>query len=157
MQVEHINTSTRASYGTTCLFVGDNDTVLLHFFVTGVRKQSEATFTTLFEDIRSLATPSLRTPRHELTQSFDEDVADRLADTYDTIFAWQRETSAKQPYKTLSIWNHCRDVAFQNRRFTRSTENSTSDCNNPKMCTCLTSYPSWTTSVSLSWIPTPPK
>ena len=39
--LKHIKISTRASYVDHGLFVGRYDTVLLHFFVTGVRKQSE--------------------------------------------------------------------------------------------------------------------
>ena len=38
----HITESTNASYVDHGLFVGRYDTVLLHFFLTGIQKQNEA-------------------------------------------------------------------------------------------------------------------
>ena len=98
-----ITESTGSSYVDHGLFVGRYDTVLLHFFLTGVAVPDSSTLQSYSEQIRSLATPWIARLWHQLAQQYDEEKADRLTDTYGRAFpsSWVRETSAERTVQDI--------------------------------------------------------
>jgi NAD-specific glutamate dehydrogenase len=67
-----------ATYSDHGLFVGRYDTVLLHYYLTGVVNPGDEGVQRMIDNIRHLATPWLARLWHELAQRHDEGTADRL-------------------------------------------------------------------------------
>ena len=100
---EELIDSTSASYIDHGIFVGRYDTVLLHYYLTGIQAQTEASLTQLSERIRVRATPWFARLWFQLAEKFDEDTADRLAETYGNAFpqAWIRANSAERTVEDI--------------------------------------------------------
>jgi glutamate dehydrogenase len=92
-----------ASYCDHGIFVGRYDTVLLHYYLTGVDRPDDARIRDLTEYIRSLATPWLAGLWAALADSEGERQADRLADTYGRAFptSWTRRTQASRAVRDI--------------------------------------------------------
>ena len=103
--------SVKATYSDHGLFVGRYDTVLLHFYLTGVRDLTQEMLQLLSERIRALATPWLGRLWQSLADRFDEATADRLADTYGKAFpeAWVRSTRAPRAVQDILILESLKD------------------------------------------------
>ncbi|TNE88792.1 MAG: hypothetical protein EP330_13455 [Deltaproteobacteria bacterium] len=93
-----------ATYCDHGLFVGRYDTVLLHYFLTGVSFPGDEDLQALTERIRSLATPWSARLWSALADEFGEEGADRLADTYGRAFpdSWIRVHSAGRAVRDIT-------------------------------------------------------
>ncbi|MEZ4318238.1 MAG: NAD-glutamate dehydrogenase [Myxococcota bacterium] len=81
-----IVTATQATYTDHGLFVGRYDTVLAHWYLTGVRHKGDASAQKLSDTVRQLATPWHARLWSALSETLDESECDRLADTYGRAF-----------------------------------------------------------------------
>jgi glutamate dehydrogenase len=97
--------SVEATYSDHGLFVGRYETVLLHYYLTGVTDLNEGMLRDLSERIRALATPWLARLWQALAERFDEATADRLADTWGNAFpeGWIRRTTADRAVQDILI------------------------------------------------------
>ncbi len=105
-RLEHdIVTRLHASYCDHGIFVGRYDTVLLHYYLTGVQRPSDEAIVELTEHIRQLATPWLARVWAALAEEHGEADADRLSDTYGRAFpeAWARDTSAPRVVRDIEM------------------------------------------------------
>src|SRR5690606_16106412 len=95
----------RASYCDHGIFVGRYDTVLLHYFLTGIDFPGNERIQHLTERIRQLATPWLARLWHALSARYGEARADRLADTYGRAFpeSWARHTTAERAVRDIDM------------------------------------------------------
>jgi glutamate dehydrogenase len=97
--------SVQATYSDHGVFVGRYETVLVHFYLTGVSNLTDALLASLAEKVRALATPWLARLWQRLVERFDEPTADRLADRYGTAFPgeWTRTQSADRTIDDILI------------------------------------------------------
>jgi glutamate dehydrogenase len=95
---EEIVRTTGATYCDHGVFVGRYDTVLLHYFLTGVSDPGPEAIAALTERVRELASPWLARLWNEMAQRFGEEEADRLAERYGKAFPdqWVRNNSAER-------------------------------------------------------------
>ncbi len=102
---EQIVGTLSATYTDHGLFVGRYDTVLLYYYLTGVRNPGDAAVQDLTETIRGIATPWLARLWDALAERFGEAKADRLSDTYGRAFPedWLRSTSAKRAVRDIEL------------------------------------------------------
>ena len=102
---EQIVDTLSASYCDHGIFVSRYDTVLVHYYLTGVHFPGEERIVALTEQIRELATPWLSRLWHALAERFDETQADRLADTYGRAFPddWVRYTSTNGAVRAIEM------------------------------------------------------
>ncbi|MCO4744992.1 MAG: NAD-glutamate dehydrogenase [Proteobacteria bacterium] len=100
-----ITASLDATYCDHGLFVGRYDTVLLHYFLTGVSFPSDDDLQELTERIRGQATPWSARLWSTLAKRFDDATADRLAETYGRAFPdeWVRTTSADRAVRDIEM------------------------------------------------------
>jgi len=105
--------TTHATYSDHGLFIGRYDTVLLHYYLTGVTYPGDAAVQKLTERIRQLATPWLHRLWMALAERFGEKSADRMADTYGRAFPpeWIR---------TMPVDRTVRDIEMLERLATGS-------------------------------------
>ncbi|MFK7931090.1 MAG: NAD-glutamate dehydrogenase domain-containing protein, partial [Myxococcota bacterium] len=84
---------------------GRYDTVLLHFYLTGVADLKAELLSDLSERIRALATPWAARLWQALAERFDEATADRLADRWGKAFPdeWVRNTPASRAVQDILI------------------------------------------------------
>ena len=84
-----------ATYRDHGIFVGRYDTVLLHYYMTGVEFPDEQHIEALTRHIRAMATPWVSRLWSYIAEHVDEETADRLTDTYGNAFpdSWCRETA----------------------------------------------------------------
>jgi len=94
-----------ASYCDHGIFVSRYDTVLVHYYLTGVNFPGEEQIVGLTQQIRDIATPWLARLWHELAERYDEAQADRLADTYGRAFPddWVRNTSTRGAVRAIEM------------------------------------------------------
>jgi glutamate dehydrogenase len=87
-----------ATYTDHGLFIGRFDTVLLHYFLTGVAAAEDATVQALTERIRSLATPWESALWQVFARDHGDERADSLVDRFGRGFPadWRRRTSAER-------------------------------------------------------------
>ncbi|MCB9677510.1 MAG: NAD-glutamate dehydrogenase [Alphaproteobacteria bacterium] len=92
-----------ATYTDHGLFVGRYDTVLAHWYLTGVRHAGDASLQKLSEEVRQLATPWHARLWASLSETMDEPEADRLADTYGRAFppSYMRGTPADRAVRDI--------------------------------------------------------
>ncbi|MBX2803083.1 MAG: NAD-glutamate dehydrogenase [Myxococcales bacterium] len=102
---EEIVRTTSATYTDHGLFVGRYDTVLLHYYLTGVSFPGDDEVARLTEHIRKLATPWLARLWDALSEKFGESEADRLADTYGRAFPeeWMRQTGIERSVRDIEL------------------------------------------------------
>lgn len=103
--------SISATYSDHGLFVGRYDTVLLHFYMTGVTDLDADMLSDLSERVRALATPWLARLWQALAERFDESTADRLADRWGKAFpdAWVRATPASRAVQDILVLENLKD------------------------------------------------
>ena len=94
-----------ASYCDHGLFVSRYDTVLLHYYLTGITFPGEEQIVALTQKIRDLATPYLARLWHALAEKYDEPQADRLTDTYGRAFPddWIRNISTNGAVRAIEM------------------------------------------------------
>jgi glutamate dehydrogenase len=94
-----------ASYCDHGLFVGRYETVLLHFYLTGVRQVEDVVRRQLSDRIRAMATPWSSRLWLALAEHHDETTADRLANTYGKAFPdyWIRNNSASRAVRDIQM------------------------------------------------------
>ena len=92
-----------ATYRDHGIFVGRYDTVLLHYYMTGVSFPGEKEIDALTQHIRSIATPWVTRLWSYISEHVDEATADRLTDTYGNAFpeSWCRETSPERALQDI--------------------------------------------------------
>ncbi|HHO50464.1 MAG TPA: hypothetical protein ENK18_06205 [Deltaproteobacteria bacterium] len=102
---QEIISTTRSTYSDHGLFVGRYDTVLLHYYLTGVTYPGDEQVQQLTEQIRKLATPWLARLWVALAERFGEGPADRLADTYGRAFPeeWMRATRVERAVRDIEM------------------------------------------------------
>ncbi len=102
---QQIIATTHATYSDHGLFIGRYDTVLLHYYLTGVSYPGDAAVHKLTERIRSLATPWLARLWVSLAERFGEKSADRLADTYGRAFPpeWIRNMPVDRTVRDIEM------------------------------------------------------
>jgi glutamate dehydrogenase len=90
--------SIQASYSDHGVFVGRYETVLVHFYLTGVDDLTDELLSQLSARVRECATPWINRLWNALIARFDERTADGLADRYSAAFpgAWVRTHSAER-------------------------------------------------------------
>lgn len=95
----------RASYCDHGLFVGRYETVLLHFYLTGVRQVEQTVRRQLSERIRAMATPWSSRLWLALAEHHDESKADRLTNTYGNAFPdyWIRNNTASRAVRDIQL------------------------------------------------------
>ena len=100
-----IVTRLQASYCDHGIFVGRYDTVLLHYFLTGIDFPGNQAVIKVTEQIRQLATPWLARLWTALADKFGESKADRFTDTYGRAFPdeWSRRTSAERAVRDIEL------------------------------------------------------
>jgi glutamate dehydrogenase len=94
---------TGATYTDHGLFIGRYETVLLHFYLTGVTKTDRAEVQALTERIRAMATPWISRLWQQLAREVGEERADYLVDTYGRAFpeAWTRRTPVERAVRDI--------------------------------------------------------
>jgi len=92
-----------ASYLDHGLFVGRFDTLLLHFYITGLQRTSDEAIQELVDAIRDLATPWTARLWLALAQRLGDERADHLVDTYARAFpeSYLRHTPIERAVKDL--------------------------------------------------------
>ncbi|MEN0062826.1 MAG: NAD-glutamate dehydrogenase domain-containing protein [Myxococcota bacterium] len=97
--------TTHATYSDHGLFIGRYETVLLHYYLTGVTYPGDAAVQRLTERIRQLATPWLARIWVSLAERFGEQRADRLADTYGRAFPpeWIRTIPVERTVRDIEM------------------------------------------------------
>lgn len=100
---DEVQRSLRASYVDHGLFVGRFDTLLLHFYLTGLQRRDEATIQHLVDRIRDLATPWTARLWLELAALHGEAAADKLVDTYGRAFPESYERHTPMPRVAADI------------------------------------------------------
>ena len=100
-----------ASYCDHGLFIGRYETVLLHFYLTGVRQLSDKGRHGLSERIRKMATPWSSSLWLALSEMHDESTADRLVNTYAHAFPdyWSRSNSAARTVRDIALIEQLND------------------------------------------------
>lgn len=95
----------QATYSDHGVFVGRYETVLLHYYLTGVENLAEELLERLSERVRSLATPWMARLWQALADRFDDSTADRLTERYGNAFPedWTRSTSAERTIQDILI------------------------------------------------------
>jgi glutamate dehydrogenase len=95
----------QASYCDHGLFVGRYETVLLHFYLTGVQQVEDNIRRQLSERIRAMATPWSSRLWLALAEHHDESTADRLTNTYGNSFPdyWIRNNTASRAVRDIQI------------------------------------------------------
>jgi len=93
-----ISRTLKATYTDHGLFVGRYDTILLHYFLTGIDNPGDQAIGELTQRIRSQATPWVARLWEALSTRFGESRADRLTDTYGRAFpkSWTRNTTVER-------------------------------------------------------------
>jgi len=101
-----IISTTHATYSDHGLFIGRYDTVLLHYYLTGVSYPGDAAVQKLTERIRQLATPWLARLWVSLAERLGEKSADRLADTYGRAFPpeWIRNIPVQRTVRDIEMF-----------------------------------------------------
>jgi glutamate dehydrogenase len=96
--------SLRASYKDHGLFVGRFETVLLHYYVTGIQFPKGEAYDKLVDRIRLIATPWSSRLWDALAASHDEPTADRLVDTYGRAFpeSYIRHTTPERAVEDIN-------------------------------------------------------
>ncbi len=94
-----------ATYVDHGLFMGRFDTVLLHYYLTGIPDPEDLDIQLLTENIRSLATPWTSRLWQAIAREHGEERADYLVDTYGRAFpaAWMRKTTAERGMRDLRM------------------------------------------------------
>jgi len=97
--------ATGSTYCDHGLFMGRYDTVLLHYYLTGVTYPGDAAVKQLTETIRQAATPWLARLWVALAERFDEGRADSLTDTYGRAFPaeWTRNTTVTRAVRDIEL------------------------------------------------------
>jgi glutamate dehydrogenase len=100
---EHVVNGTGATYCDHGLFMSRFDTVLLHFYLTGVSGTASDAVQGLTEKIRAMATPWISRLWQAIAREGGEDRADYLVDTYGRSFpeAWARKTSVERAVQDI--------------------------------------------------------
>ena len=100
-----ISRSLGATYADHGLFIGRFDTVLLHYYLTGLQKSDDRTVQGLTERIRALATPWESRLWQVIARESGEERADQLVDTWGRGFAadWMRRTSPERAASDLAM------------------------------------------------------
>jgi len=95
----------KATYTDHGLFVGRYDTVLAHWYMTGIRHQDDDALQILNDKVRQLATPWHARLWMALSKQLDDTQADRLADTYGRAFpeSYTRSTSAERTVRDIQF------------------------------------------------------
>ncbi len=98
-----ISKTLRATYTDHGLFVGRYDTILLHYFLTGIDNPGDDAVVELTQRIRGLATPWVARLWEALSSRFGEARADRLTDTYGRAFpeGWTRTNSVERAVRDI--------------------------------------------------------
>ena len=101
---EEINGSLNASYCDHGLFMSRYDTVLVHFYLTGVKRTGRKRIQSLTERIRAMATPWMSRLWHALAGQFPDVRADHLVDTYGRAFptSWIRKSSVERAVQDIA-------------------------------------------------------
>ena len=104
----------KASYCDDGVFVGRFDTVLLHYFMTGVTFPDESQLQALQGSVRQIATPWRAQLWGALAEQHGEQDADRLTDTYGVAFpdSWYRTTS---PARAVEMIEHLESLSTENQ------------------------------------------
>lgn len=94
-----------ATYSDHGVFVGRYETVLLHYFLTGVQRTSPAELEATRANVRDQATPWPTRLWQALESKFDEATADRLTDTWSKAFpeAYIRRTGVERTLQDIRI------------------------------------------------------
>ncbi|TVQ91889.1 MAG: hypothetical protein EA397_08290 [Deltaproteobacteria bacterium] len=94
-----------ATYSDHGVFVGRYETVLVHFYLTGVSNLSESLLQDLSDRVRNLATPWISRLWQSLAERFDDATADRLTERYGNAFPgeWTRVTTAQRTIHDILI------------------------------------------------------
>ena len=102
---QQIIATSKATYSDHGLFVGRYETVLLHYYLTGVAYPGAKGVEQLTATIRHLATPWLAKIWHAIAQKYDETIAERLTDTYGRAFpeAWVRRTPVDRALRDIEL------------------------------------------------------
>ena len=109
---DEIVRTTGATYCDHGVFVGRYDTVLLHYFLTGVSDPGPEAIAALTERVRELASPWLARLWNEMAQRFGEEHADRLAERYGKAFpdAWVRNNTAERAIADIERLERLREA-----------------------------------------------
>ncbi|MCB9698064.1 MAG: NAD-glutamate dehydrogenase [Alphaproteobacteria bacterium] len=96
---------TKATYCDHGVFVGRYDTVLLHYFLTGVTDPGADAIQALTEQIRTEATPWLSRLFDALTSRLGHAEADRLTDIWGRAFpeGWSRDNSVERTVRDIEM------------------------------------------------------
>jgi glutamate dehydrogenase len=96
---------TGATYTDHGLFMSRYETVLLHFYLTGVSKNDRAEVQALTERIRAMATPWISRLWQHLAKEVGEERADYLVDTYGRAFpeTWTRRTPVERAVRDIEM------------------------------------------------------
>ncbi|MEQ1500590.1 MAG: NAD-glutamate dehydrogenase domain-containing protein [Myxococcota bacterium] len=102
---QEIVRTTRATYCDHGVFVGRYDTVLLHYFLTGIRDVGPEVISSLTERVRELASPWLGRLWNDLSERLGEEEADRLVDRYGKAFpdSWTRSTTTTRAIADIQL------------------------------------------------------
>ena len=94
-----------ATYSDHGLFVGRYDTVLLHYYMTGITLPDETALKRLTVHIQELATPWHARLFHALSGRYDDTTAERLTDTYGRAFPrdWIRSTTPERAVDDIEM------------------------------------------------------
>jgi glutamate dehydrogenase len=95
----------KATYSDHGLFIGRYDTVLLHYYLTGVVFPGDTGVQKMTDNIRQIATPWLARLWHAFAAQTDDKTADRLADTYGRAFPdlWVRSTPVERAVRDIEM------------------------------------------------------
>jgi len=95
----------KATYTDHGLFVGRYETVLLHYYLTGVVFPGDDGVQRMTDNIRHLATPWLARIWHAIAERTDDATADRLVDTYGRAFPdqWTRTTPVERAVRDVEM------------------------------------------------------
>lgn len=101
-----IVSTTGATYCDHGLFISRYDTVLLHYFLTGVREHDPEVLDRLKDELRELATPWVTRLWQALASDHGESRADDLIDTYSRAFpeAYVRATPAAVAARDVAMF-----------------------------------------------------
>ena len=121
---EEIVRTTQATYTDHGLFVGRYDTVLLHYYLTGVQHPGDEAIQGLRERIKSLATPWLARLWGSLAERFGEARADRLADTYGRAFPedWTRHNDVERAVRDIEMFENLAESQVRSDMFEQDGE-----------------------------------
>jgi glutamate dehydrogenase len=105
-----IVTTTRATYSDHGVFVGRYDTVLLHYYLTGVADPGPEQIARLTERIRELASPWLGRLWNALVAEVGETEGDRLVDMYGSVLpdSWSRNNPVERTVRDMLLLERVR-------------------------------------------------